>query len=74
MADDSGDGRRCHESLRGRYRIEYEQLCDRLDKLDAMLDRYRDGTPGFDPSCMLEALMRLADAMREYFVIQSHQG
>lgn len=62
------------EGYMERCRIEYEQLCDRLDKLDPMLDGYRDGTPGFDPSCMLEALMRLADAMREYFVIQKQSG
>ena len=30
------------EGYMERCRIEYEQLCDRLDKLDAMLDGYRD--------------------------------
>lgn len=54
------------EGYMERCRIEYEQLCDRLDKLDAMLDGYRDGTLGFEPSCPLDALIRQADAMREY--------
>lgn len=39
------------EGYMERCRIEYEQLCDRLAKLDAMPDGYLDGTLGFEPSC-----------------------
>lgn len=53
----------------GRMRGEYRELADRADKLRDMLQRYADGTLGFEPACSIALLGRQLDVMDEYALI-----
>ena len=42
------------EDYKDRFRAEYYQLEDRIDKLANMLEKYKAGTLNFTPSCSYE--------------------
>ena len=44
------------EDYKDRFRAEYYQLEDRIDKLVNMLEKYKAGTLNFTPSCSYELL------------------
>lgn len=54
------------EGYKERCRKEYEGLCERLEKLDAMLDKWNKGELDFDPACPKWLLLDQSDAMRNY--------
>lgn len=54
------------EDYKDRFRAEYYQLEDRIDKLANMLEIYKAGTLDFAPSCSYELLNGQLKAMNEY--------
>lgn len=44
------------EDYKDRFRAEYYQLEDRIDKLANMLEKYKAGTLNFTPSCSYDLL------------------
>lgn len=49
-----------------RFKAEYFQLKIRIDALDTMLVKYRDGTLSFTPSCNYDILNGQLETMRIY--------
>ncbi len=49
-----------------RFRAEYFQLKIRIEGLDAMLKKYKEGTLPFEPSCSYDLLNNQLIAMMEY--------
>ena len=56
------------EDYKDRFRAEYYQLEDRMDKLSNMLEIYKAGTLDFTPSCSYELLNNQLKAMNEYLL------
>ena len=56
------------EDYKDRFRAEFYQLEDRIDKLDNMLEIYKAGTLDFTPSCSYELLNSQLKAMNEYLL------
>lgn len=56
------------EDYKDRFRAEYYQLEDRIDKLENMLEKYKAGTLNFTPSCSYELLNNQLKAMNEYLL------
>ena len=56
------------EDYKDRFRAEFYQLEDRIDKLDNMLEIYKAGTLDFTPSCSYELLNNQLKAMNEYLL------
>ena len=56
------------EDYKDRFRAEYYQLEDRIDKLANMLEKYKAGTLDFTPSCSYELLNSQLKAMNEYLL------
>ena len=56
------------EDYKDRFRAEYYQLEDRIDKLANMLEKYKAGTLDFTPSCSYELLNNQLKAMNEYLL------
>ena len=54
------------EDYKDRFRAEYYQLEDRIDKLANMLEKYKAGTLNFTPSCSYDLLNSQLKAMNEY--------
>lgn len=52
-----------------RFLAEYWQVKIRLEKLEAMLKKYRDGTISFKPTCSYELLFNQVIYMRGYLSI-----
>lgn len=55
--------------FRERFRAEYYQLKIRKEKLDKMLEGYKDGTLPFHPKCSYELLKSQSDTMGNYLKI-----
>lgn len=49
-----------------RFRAEYDQLCYRLDRLDALLEQYQNGTLTFTPACPYDLLLAQSEIMHDY--------
>ena len=56
------------EDYKDRFRAEFYQLEDRIDKLSNMLEIYKAGTLDFTPSCSYELLNSQLKAMNEYLL------
>ena len=56
------------EDYKDRFRAEFYQLEDRIDKLSNMLEIYKAGTLDFIPSCSYELLNNQLKAMNEYLL------
>ena len=54
------------DDYKKRFKAEYFQLECRIEKLANMVERYKAGTLGFEPTCPLELLERQLEHMREY--------
>ena len=54
------------EDYKDRFRAEYYQLEDRIDKLENMLGKYKAGTLNFTPSCSYDLLNGQLKAMNLY--------
>lgn len=54
------------EDYKDRFRAEYYQLEDRIDKLVNMLEKYKAGTLNFIPSCSYELLSYQLQTMNAY--------
>ena len=54
------------EDYKDRFRAEYYQLEDRIDKLANMLEKYKAGTLNFTPSCSYELLSYQLQTMNVY--------
>ena len=54
------------EDYKDRFRAEYYQLEDRIDKLENMLEKYKAGTLNFTPSCSYELLSYQLQTMNVY--------
>lgn len=54
------------EDYKDRFRAEYYQLEDRIDKLSNMLEKYKAGTLNFTPSCSYELLSYQLQTMNAY--------
>ena len=54
------------EDYKDRFRAEYYQLEDRIDKLENMLEKYKAGTLNFTPSCSYELLSYQLQTMNAY--------
>ena len=54
------------EDYKDRFRAEYYQLEDRVDKLANMLEKYKAGTLNFTPSCSYELLSYQLQTMNAY--------
>lgn len=54
------------EDYKDRFRAEYYQLEDRIDKLANMLEKYKVGTLNFTPSCSYELLSYQLQTMNAY--------
>lgn len=52
-----------------RFLAEYQQVKIRLEKLEAMLKKYKEGTLPFKPACSYELLLYQAMYMRGYLTI-----
>ena len=55
--------------FKDRFRAEYYQLKIRLQKLVAMLDKYKAGTLEFTPKCSIEILDKQCELMKAYLRI-----
>ena len=49
-----------------RFKAEYYQLEVRIDKLQAMLEKYKNNQLDFVPSCSYDLLSKQLDAMIQY--------
>ena len=59
------------EDYKDRFRAEYYQLEDRIDKLANMLEKYKAGTLNFTPSCsydLLNGQLKSMDLYSEYLM------
>ena len=56
------------EDYKDRFRAEFYQLEDRIDKLSNMLEIYKAGALDFTPSCSYELLNSQLKAMSEYLL------
>lgn len=54
------------EDYKDRFRAEYYQLEDRIDKLENMLEKYKAETLNFTPSCSYDLLNGQLKAMNLY--------
>ena len=54
------------EDFEDRFRAEYYQLKIRLEKLNLMLEKYKEGTLPFKPKCSYEILNAQATIMEHY--------
>ena len=54
------------EDYKDRFRAEYYQLEDRIDKLANMLEKYKAETLNFTPSCSYELLSYQLQTMNAY--------
>lgn len=54
------------EDYKDRFRAEYYQLEDRIDKLANMLKKYKAGTLNFTPSCSYDLLVGQLKSMLLY--------
>lgn len=54
------------EDYKDRFRAEFYQLEDRIDKLSNMLEKYKAGTLNFTPSCSYELLSYQLQTMNAY--------
>ena len=54
------------EDYKDRFRAEFYQLEDRIDKLSNMLEIYKAGTLDFTPSCSYELLSYQLQTMNAY--------
>jgi len=52
-----------------RFIKEYEELDERVKKLDAMLKKYDEGTLDFTPTCPIELLQEQSRTMKVYRAI-----
>lgn len=57
------------EPYQKRLIIEYRQLVNRIGKLDAMFDRYREGTLDFTPKTPITLLIDQANRMTDYLLV-----
>lgn len=56
------------EDYKERFKAEYYQLKIRLDKLNDMLSKYKNGTLDFKPACSYEDLYEQFIYMEHYIV------
>ena len=56
------------EDYKERFKAEYYQLKIRLDKLNDMLSKYKNGTLDFNPTCSYEDLYEQFIYMEHYIV------
>ena len=59
------------EDYKDRFRAEYYQLEDRIDKLANMLEKYKAGTLNFTPSCsydLLNVQLKLMNLYLQYLI------
>ena len=54
------------DDYKDRFRAEYYQTRIRFEKLTAMLDKYKIGTLGFEPSCPIDLLEEQRKYMLQY--------
>lgn len=54
------------EAYKQRMVAEYQELKERTDKLEEMLDRWDKGTLDFEPTCPKYLLEKQLDAMKDY--------
>ena len=54
------------EAYKKRMAIEYRELKERTDKLEAMLDKWNKGTLDFEPTCSWWLLENQLEAMKNY--------
>ena len=54
------------EDYKDRFRAEFYQLEDRIDKLANMLEKYKAGALNFTPSCSYELLSYQLQTMNAY--------
>lgn len=54
------------DGYKKRCKREYDELCERIDKLMDMLGNWVDGELDFTPSCPMYLLERQLNAMIEY--------
>ena len=52
-----------------RFIKEYEELDERVKKLDAMLKKHEEGTLDFTPTCPIELLQEQSRSMKVYRAI-----
>lgn len=52
-----------------RFKAEYFQLEYRCEKLAGMIEKYKAGTLGFEPTCPVEVLEKQLEHMRGYLYI-----
>lgn len=57
------------ENYKDRFKAEYYQLRDRWEKLSEMLEKHKNGTLDFTPSCPIDILSRQKRCMTEYLHI-----
>ena len=57
------------DDYKKRFKAEYVQLEIRCEKLASMIERYKAGTLGFEPTCPIELLEKQLEHMREYLWI-----
>ena len=59
------------EDYKDRFRAEYYQLEDRIDKLENMLEKYKAGTLNFTPSCsydLLNGQLKIMNLYLQYLI------
>ena len=57
------------DDYKKRFKAEYIQLEIRCEKLADMIERYKKGILGFEPTCPIEILEKQLEHMREYLWI-----
>ena len=57
------------DDYKKRYRAEYHQVRIRAEKLQAMLEKYKEGTLPFTPTCSYEMLYTQLIYMNNYIEI-----
>ena len=55
--------------FKDRFRAEYFQLKIRIEKLEAMLEKYKAGTLPFKPKCSYEVLYEQMIFMKHYRIV-----
>ena len=57
------------DDYKDRFGAEYHQLRIRYNKLATIVQKYEDGTLGFEPDCSIEILRDQLNAMSGYLII-----
>lgn len=61
-------------SYEDRFKAEYYQTKIRIEKLESIIEKYKDNKLDFEPKCTLELLAKQYKSMVDYLFILEHRA